>query len=113
MGRRRFLPATLSVAPVGRVPFRRRGGLPFPGQPCRLFHLFGNRAGPAAVPQQAGHLRGGPELIVRRLLFRQRLCVGQMPPRKERAALHGYALVVVYDFVRGVARRLGELSTPI
>ena len=38
-----------------------------------------------------------------RLLFRQRFCVGQMPPRKERAALHGYALVVVYDFVRGVA----------
>ena len=26
------MPATLSVAPVGRVPFRRRGGLPFPGQ---------------------------------------------------------------------------------
>ena len=36
------------------------------------------------------------------------VCVGQMPPRKERAALHGYALVVVYDFVRGVACRLGE-----
>jgi len=38
-----LFPATLPIAPVGRVPFGRDGGLPFPGQFPSLPQLGGNR----------------------------------------------------------------------
>ena len=49
-----------------------------------------------------------PQLIVRRLPLRQWPGVGQMSPRQKRPIFNRNALIIVDNFIRGVAGRLGK-----
>ena len=92
----------LSVAPV-------RGVFLWDGLPpvslgllCGGFHLLPNGTGSVGIVGRR------PQLIVRRLPLRQWPCVGQMSPRQKRPIFNRDALIVVDNFIRGVAGRLGK-----